>query len=141
MPAGVVNCVVVVAGPDVAAVDVAASTGAETGAAAEDSTKIDPWSSLTLSIKNLRALGAAASAVADAVHNGALLVVGVEEAVIGIATPICRPVAGAIGATREMAGSLQTLIDVKGSEGHRILLRHWRSNCLGSIELRCDIFR
>ena len=41
-----------------------------------------------------------------AVQSGALVVVGVIDAVMGIATPIRRPVPGAIGATREMTGSL-----------------------------------
>lgn len=46
-----------------------------------------------------------------AVQRGALDVVGVVEAVIGIATPIRRPVPGAIGATREMTGSLQYVVE------------------------------
>lgn len=52
-----------------------------------------------------------------AVQRGALDVVGVVEAVIGIATPIRRPVPGAIGATREMTGSLQCVVE---KNRHRI---------------------
>jgi hypothetical protein len=40
------------------------------------------------------------------VQSGALEVVAVFDAVIGVATPICRPLAGAIGTTREITGSL-----------------------------------
>lgn len=54
---------------------------------------------------NIRAV--VVSGVGAAVQSGAVDVVGVVEAVIGMATPIRRPVPGAIGATREMTGSLR----------------------------------
>ena len=44
--------------------------------------------------------------VVPPVQSDGLVVVDVADAVIGVATPICRPVDGAIGATREIASSL-----------------------------------
>ena len=40
-------------------------------------------------------------------HDNGAFVVDVDDAVIGVATPIWRPDAGAIGTTRDMTGSLE----------------------------------
>ena len=90
--AGVVNCT-----------GAAVAAGCSIGAATSTSEN----NRATFGFHSMRFYARAlAASVVGAAHDGALVVVGVDDAVIGIATPIWRPDAGAIGATREMAGSL-----------------------------------
>jgi hypothetical protein len=76
-PAGVVNCV------DISVViDAVCSTGLVVAILNEFTRIFHSMYRLNLNIHVL------ATSVVDAVHNGALVVVGVIDAVIGIATPI-----------------------------------------------------
>lgn len=68
------------------------------------------------------------SVVVPPVQSDALVVVDVFEAVIGVATPIWRPLDGAIGATRDITGSLFTKeYLIKKWLKYKII---WKTNCV-----------